>query len=197
MRKFLALLAAVFALTIVAACGGNEHGDKGGAHDSTAKPPAAGAEHNAADVKFAKDMIPHHAQAIEMAKLAPSRAPSPQVKALAQKIEGAQDPEIKTMSEWLGKWGEEVPPAHGGASGHGSMPGMMSADEMTKLEKATGAAFDKMFLDMMIRHHEGAIEMAKTEQKDGKYADAKALAATIEKAQAAEIAEMKTLLAAG
>jgi uncharacterized protein (DUF305 family) len=139
-------------------------------------------------------MIPHHGQAIEMAKLAATRASSSQVKTLAQKIEGAQDPEIKTMSEWLKAWGEDVPAADmGSMAGHGSMSGMMSADEMAKLEKASGAEFDTMFVEMMIRHHQGAIEMAKSEQTDGKNAEAKELAAQIEKAQTAEIGEMRAL----
>ena len=73
------------------------------------------------------------------------------------------------------------------------MPGMMSDDDMSGLEKATGAQFDQMFLTMMIEHHTGAIEMAKIEQSKGKNADAKALAKQIEADQTAEIAEMKEL----
>jgi uncharacterized protein (DUF305 family) len=75
-----------------------------------------------------------------------------------------------------------------------SMPGMMTDEEMTKFNAASGADFDKMFLEMMVRHHQGAIEMAKTEQQQGLNPAAKALAATIEKDQAAEIAQMQTLL---
>lgn len=195
MRKFIALLAALFALTFMAACGGN--GTDGMDHGSSTKTDSATketAERNAADVTFAQEMIPHHAQAIAMAKLAATRAAGPQVKALAQKIEGAQDPEINTMSGWLKAWGEDVPSTDmGSMAGHGAKPGMMSADDMTKLEKASGAEFDKMFVEMMIRHHQGAIETAKTEQTNGKNADAKALAAQIEKAQTAEISEMQTL----
>jgi uncharacterized protein (DUF305 family) len=189
MRKLIALFAALFALTLIAACGDNGS-DGGSKSDSSSKETA---ERNAADVKFAQDMIPHHGQAIEMAKLAATRAASPQVKALAQKIERAQDPEIKTMSDWLKAWGEDVPAADMPAGGHASMPGMMSADEMTEMEKMSGAEFDNMFIEMMIRHHQGAIEMAKTEQADGKNAEAKALAAQIETAQTAEISEMQTL----
>jgi uncharacterized protein (DUF305 family) len=74
------------------------------------------------------------------------------------------------------------------------MPGMMSDEDMTALEKATGAEFDQMFLTMMIEHHEGAIEMARTEQADGEYADAKALAEDIETAQTEEIQTMQGLL---
>jgi uncharacterized protein (DUF305 family) len=195
MRKFLALFAALFALTLVAACGDN--GSEGMNHGSSKSDSSnkESADRNAADVKFAQEMIPHHGQAIEMAKRATTRASSPQVKALAQKIEGAQDPEIKTMSEWLKAWGEDVPAADmGSMAGHASMPGMMSADDMAKLEKASGAEFDTMFIEMMIRHHQGAIEMAKTELKDGKNTKAKELAAQIENAQTAEISEMQALV---
>jgi uncharacterized protein (DUF305 family) len=194
MRKFIALFAALFALTLAAGCGddGMEGMDHGSSKSDSSTKKAA--DRNAADVKFAQDMIPHHGQAIAMAKLATTRASSPQVRTLAQKIEGAQDPEIKTMSEWLKAWDEEVPSADmGDMAGHGSMPGMMSTDEMAELENTSGLEFDKMFINMMIRHHQGAIDMAKTEQKDGKHAKAKALAAQIETAQTAEIGEMQTL----
>jgi len=152
------------------------------------------ADHNAADVTFAQEMIPHHGQAVAMAKLAATKAADPKVQDLAKRIEGAQDPEIKTMSEWLKAWGEDVPAADMGGVNHGSMPGMMSGSEMATLEKAAGAEFDTMFVQMMIRHHQGAIEMANTEQTAGKNADAKKLAGEIEKAQTAEITEMQGLL---
>jgi uncharacterized protein (DUF305 family) len=197
MRKHFALLAALITLALGAACsngtGSAEHSSSAEHGSSAEAKPAA--DHNGADATFAKNMIPHHGQAIAMAKLAPTRASSPQVKSLAQKIEGAQDPEIRTMSEWLRAWREDVPSADmGNMAGHGSMQGMMSAEEMAGLDKASGADFDRMFLDMMIRHHQGAIEMAKTEQQGGKSADAKALAAQIEKAQSAEIDQMKGML---
>jgi len=80
----------------------------------------------------------------------------------------------------------------GNMAGHGSMPGMMSIDEIAKLEKASGVEFDKMLVDMMIRHHQCAIDMARTEQTDGKNAKAKALAAQIVRAQTAEIGQMQT-----
>jgi uncharacterized protein (DUF305 family) len=194
MKKLIALSAALFTLTFVAACGDNSMDGMGHGSSKSDSSTKETAEKNAADVKFAQEMIPHHGQAIAMAELAATRAASPQVKTLAQRIEGAQDPEIKTMSEWLKAWGEEVPPVDMGhsAPGHGS--GMMSADEMAKLDKASGAAFDTMFVEMMIRHHQGAIEMAKIEQKDGKNAKAKELATRIETAQTAEISEMQTLV---
>ncbi len=129
-----------------------------------------------------------------MADLAPGRAQSAEVKKLAADIKKAQDPEIKTLSGWLTSWGEEVP-AEGAMdhSMHGS-GGMMTAEEMTELENASGKAFDTAFMEMMIKHHEGAVEMAKTEQADGAYAPAKKMAGQIITSQSAEIEQMNKLL---
>lgn len=150
-----------------------------------------GSDHDDTDVTFARSMIPHHEQAVEMAKLASTRAADPRVKALASQIQAAQGPEITTMKGWLSGWGEDA----GSASDmdHG-MPGMMSDDEMAGLERATGTSFDAMFLTMMIGHHEGAVSMARTERSDGKSSEVKALARKIAKGQTAEIATMKRLL---
>lgn len=159
----------------------------------TSAPPAASAPgaHNDADVAFATYMIPHHGQAVVMAEMATTRASSQQVKDLATQIQAAQDPEIKEMSGWLGAWGEPVPSAS--AMQHGD--GMMTMDEMGQLETATGAQFDKMWMEMMIKHHEGAIAMARTELTEGSDADARRLAQAIADGQSKEIATMTALLA--
>ena len=164
----------------------------------------SGGDFNDADVTFAQSMIPHHEQAVEMAKMAQDHASTPEVKRLADKIEAAQGPEIATMKDWLKDWGkdESSDDSMGGmdhdsddSGGSGmDMPGMMSDDDMAALDKATGAQFDQMFLTAMTEHHTGAIEMAKTEQSNGRNADAKALAKQIEADQTTEIAEMKKLL---
>ena len=146
-------------------------------------------EHNDADVEFAQGMIPHHEQAVEMAGMATEQAESADVKALAEQIEAAQAPEIETLRSWLEDWGEDEDM---GGMDHGS--GMMSDDDMSALEEATGAEFDRMFLEMMIEHHEGAIEMADTEIEDGQFPDAIEMAETIKSTQEAEIAEMEALL---
>jgi len=161
-------------------------------------------QHNDADITFAQMMIEHHRGAIEMADLAPTRAATDNVKQLAARIKAAQAPEIKQMSGWLTAWGAgpaASSSAMGGMSGmgHGSstssaMPGMMSGEQMTQLTAATGAAFDKMFLQLMIAHHQGALEMAKTEKASGKNPDALALADSIISSQTAEIATMQKLL---
>lgn len=156
---------------------------------------------NDADVTFAQDMIPHHRQATEMAALAEGRTRNTEVLDLAAKITAAQGPEIKTMSAWLKSWDKKIPSDDGDMAGmdHGSssgmdMPGMMSDDDMASLTSASGNAFDKAFLKMMIAHHKGAIEMATTEESDGKYPHAVDLAKKIQKDQAGEITEMEALL---
>lgn len=155
--------------------------------------------HNAADVTFAQQMILHHRQAVAMAEVAASRAHSQKVKGLAAKIKADQGPEISRMSAWLRAWGQQVPaPTASGMPGmHHPMPGMMSSGEMAKMMAASGPAFDRLFLTMMIRHHEGAVQMAKTERLHGEYGPARATAQSIIASQTAQIAQMKTLLGHG
>ena len=150
-------------------------------------------------------MIPHHAQAIEMVTLTDGRPLDPDVAQLASQIRDAQVPEVETMTDWLTAWGKEIPETsldHTNA-GHDmratwitDMPGMMSSAEMDALVSAADAEFQDMWLEMMLEHHQGAIEMAKTEAADGKYADAVSLAESIEAAQEAEIEQIKQLLGA-
>ncbi|GGT24085.1 lipoprotein [Streptomyces kurssanovii] len=200
-RRAAAVAAAATAAVLLAACGGGDDSSSGhGGHAPSAPGTAASAsardgEHNAADVAFAQGMIPHHRQAVEMADLAATRAGSADVKALAAEIKKAQDPEIKTLSGWLTSWGEDVPKEDesGEHAGH-SMSGMMTPQEMAELEKASGEAFDTAFLEMMVKHHEGAVDMARTEQADGSYRAAKDMAGDIVTSQSAEITRMNELL---
>ncbi|MEU7240222.1 DUF305 domain-containing protein [Streptomyces sparsogenes] len=161
----------------------------------TASAPASApaGRHNQADVTFAQQMIPHHRQAIAMADMAEEHASSSQVKAFAQKIQKEQKPEIQTMTGWLKAWGERVPHGMEGM-GHNAMPGMMSDHDMHQMKSASGNAFDTMFLTMMIKHHQGAIDMAKTEKQHGAYGPAKKMAAGIVTTQTAEITQMRTML---
>jgi uncharacterized protein (DUF305 family) len=157
--------------------------------------PVSTGPFNATDVQFATDMIPHHRQAVDMATLADTHASSAEVKASAAKIRKEQEPEIATMSGWLTAWGEPVPSP--GAMHHdpgdmGGMPGMLTDTELRQLGAATGPAFDKLFLTLMIKHHEGAVETATTAQSQG--SAVKQLAGAIVTSQTAEIAEMKALL---
>jgi uncharacterized protein (DUF305 family) len=171
------------------------------ATEPPASAPAASAEHNDADVRFAQGMIPHHRQAVEMAEMAVNRAENPEVKALAEQIQAAQDPEINTMTGFLEAWGAEVPADgdmagmdHSSMAGMSDMSGMMTPEQMDELRNATGAAFDTAFLEMMIAHHEGAISDAERELAEGVNPQAKDLATEIVTAQTAEIEQMRQLL---
>ncbi|MCT2281211.1 DUF305 domain-containing protein [Micromonospora chalcea] len=200
---------------------GMDHGSGSQAASASASTTA---NFNDADVMFAQMMIPHHQQAVAMAELAPTRANDPELKDLAAKIKAAQDPEISTMKGWLTSWGKptEAPGGHNmpgmsSSPGHNmpgmssspdhnmpgmnspmpsssGMPGMMSDKEMEELKAAKGTEFDKMFAEMMIAHHNGAIEMAKTEQANGSNPDAKALAAKIAADQEAEVQTLQKIL---
>lgn len=191
----------VAAAVVLGACSSSDSPSGMQSHSPAPAPapaPAAGQQsgHNTDDVVFAQQMIPHHSQALDMAKLVPSRSTDPKVLDLAARIEKAQDPEIKQMQGWLTTWGASPASSMPGMD-HGSMPGMMSTEDMTKLEAAKGAEFDKMWLNMMIQHHQGAVDMAQTELSKGGSTDAKALARKIIDAQQAEITEMKGLLQQG
>ncbi len=186
-RRLLAIVLAASAL-LLAGCGSPNTSDEG---------------HDGADVTFAQQMIPHHEQAVEMSDLAldPARGASADVTDLATRIRAAQKPEIEELTGFLEGWGEDVPSGHGehgdhgghGGAGH-SMAGMMSEDQMGRLADSDGATFDRLWLEMMVEHHEGAVEMARTEIADGQDSRAKALARAIIDAQTAEITQMKGLL---
>ncbi|GAA3747030.1 DUF305 domain-containing protein [Plantactinospora mayteni] len=202
-RSVVLTAAAIGAVAITAACGGSGHGSGHTTEQPAANPtsaPASTAGHNQADIAFAQGMIPHHQQAVQMAELAESRASDPQVKSLASKIKAAQQPEIDQMTAWLREWGmPTAPPSTGGHTTHGSAPGgatpgMMTDQDMAAMERATGNEFDRMFLEMMIRHHQGAVQMATTETAQGQNPAAKRLAEKINADQTAEISQMQNLL---
>lgn len=161
------------------------------------------APYNADDVTFATDMITHHKQAIELSELVPDRAESPELAALASEIAAAQQSEINIMNVFLVQWNEnpEVgtgPSADGGHAGHGSaMPGMVDDATITKLKSLSGKEFDTLWLQSMISHHEGAVEMADAEIANGANIDAVALAKNIAAAQETEIQKMKQMLKGG
>lgn len=190
---------------LLAGCGDSSDHPAGGAHGSTPSAtasfgPAASGPHNAADVTFATDMLPHHAQAVEMSDLALGRDTDARVQALARQIKAAQAPEIAAMSGWLTGWGAPVPElAMTGMTGHGAeatgMNGMMSADAMTALDGAKGTDFARLYLSGMVEHHRGAVAMAETELTAGTNPEATQLAQSIIDSQNAEIATMTTLLA--
>jgi uncharacterized protein (DUF305 family) len=199
----LASTALSIALPVTLAIGLTACGTSSGAKVSAAKSTdtlATNASFNSGDVTFAQGMIPHHQQAVSMAEIAldPTRQAGPAVLDLATRIKGAQSPEIELMTSWLTAWNRPLAAETGmkGMEGMEGMEteGMMSGTEMNALAKATGSEFDKMWLTMMVRHHDGAVAMSKTVQANGKSADVKELAGKIIAAQMIEIAEMNKLV---
>ncbi|MFT4043951.1 MAG: DUF305 domain-containing protein [Gordonia sp. (in: high G+C Gram-positive bacteria)] len=208
---------------VFTACGTDSASSSDGAGSSTAAQSHAASTHNAADVMFNQMMIPHHQQALAMADLVNAHTDNPTVRALATEIRNAQQPEIDAMSARLTSWGVDsksaadtaspsmnmpgpsmnmAGPSDAPAGGHGdhgsseSMPGMglMSAAAMTALDKAHGTEFDKLWLQGMIEHHQGAIDMANTELAQGVDPDSRTLAQHVKTSQQAEIDRMRTLL---
>jgi len=155
-------------------------------------------EYTGADIKFMQGMIGHHAQALEMVELLKKNSTSDDMKKLALRIELSQDDEIRMMQGWLSVRGQRVPSRtelhqHGAAL----MPGMLTPDEMLQLESARGAEFDRLFLEGMIRHHGGALQMVR-ELLDtpgaAQASDVFGFVADVEADQRAEIDRMSALL---
>ncbi|TDB92658.1 DUF305 domain-containing protein [Actinomadura sp. 7K534] len=159
--------------------------------------PSKPAEPTAAEVEFVQMMIPHHAQALEMSALAPDRAASEKVRSLASRIETAQKVEIAAMRSWLKQHPNAVLKAHGRNHGgqHADMPGMATPDQLKRLREAEGEAFDKLYLDLMIIHHQGALTMVKDVLYKGTDVTVQQLARDVESTQLAEIGRMKDILA--
>jgi uncharacterized protein (DUF305 family) len=199
--KYVYRTSAVLVATLALAGCGSDDAMPGMSHSSSSTPmtpPSSAASDGAfndADVTFATQMIPHHQQAVQMASMAGYQATTPEVKQFATAIKAAQDPEITLMSGWLTSWGKPVPtPSHGGHGMSEPMAGMMTEEEMSELGKAKGSMFDRMWIQMMIKHHQGAVAMAKTEQTAGKDPASIALAKKIQAAQTTEIATLQRLL---
>jgi uncharacterized protein (DUF305 family) len=201
-RRALSAFTLATILTFSAAgCGSDD--DLGGSVEVSAT------EHNDADVEFSSNMLQHHAQALSMVDLTLGRPLDPEVAELAEQIRAAQAPEIETFTDWLTEWDEEIPETmrdhanaghdegHVGESMEGmdaDMPGMMSAEDMTALEDAPDDEFQTRWLEMMVEHHAGAIEMAEDEIDQGQYEPAVDLAKDIVASQGAEIETMEGLL---
>jgi uncharacterized protein (DUF305 family) len=160
--------------------------------------------YNRADVTFVQSMVVHHAQALEMGRLARSRAEAPKVQAIAERITDSQGAEILRMSSWLKRHRLHVPTRqdlelHMQHIRHGMtmMPGMIGPAQMDRMEAARGARFDALFLHSMIRHHEGAVEMASEVGRHGRAIVVGELADEVASGQRAEIGRMRTLLEQG
>lgn len=187
--------AAAVVVLALSACGSGDdstHGSMSGTGASTSPSMSSGMATGASgDVQFAQMMIPHHQQAVEMADLAlQNDSASADVKALATQIKAAQDPEIQKMKGWLGQWGASE---SSGPMDHGA-GGMMTDEDMSNLMGANGSEFDRMWLTMMIAHHQGAVTMAQDVLATTANADVKELANAVVEGQNKEIATMQGLL---
>ncbi|MGC5077366.1 DUF305 domain-containing protein [Agrococcus sp. DT81.2] len=199
MRKLgvVAGTAIAVSLTLAACSGGGSTTPSPAPTSAASTAPATGdasETHNDADTMFAQMMIVHHEGAIEMADLAVEQAESEEVRSLAEGISAAQGPEIEKMTSWLEAWGEETAPMGGMDHGGMDMDGMSQEEAMADLESLSGGEFDRRFLELMVAHHKGAVEMAQTELQDGENPEALELAEQIIADQEAEIAEMEQLL---
>ena len=193
--RFVLPAAAAVVVLALSACGSGEdspHGSMSGSGSSATSSMSSGMTTGAAgDVQFAQMMIPHHQQAVEMADLAlQTDSSSADVKALATQIKAAQDPEIQKMKGWLSQWGASE---SAGPMGHGA-GGMMSDEDMKNLMAATGSEFDRMWLTMMIAHHQGAVAMAQDVLGTTSNAEVKQLATAVVQGQQKEIATMQGML---
>jgi uncharacterized protein (DUF305 family) len=177
-----AALAVLASVAVVSSCGSAQD--------------ASSTEHNAADVNFAQNMIPHHQQAVDMSAIVPGNTTNRKLIAIAKEISSDQQAEIEMLQDLLGQWGEPVAPGHEGHDGHDGMAieGMVDAATMEKLQWLTGTEFDVLWLRSMIRHHQGAIEMARPEIADGENPQAVRMANIIVEWQQYEIARMTSML---
>lgn len=197
-KRTLVLTATGLAATLILAACGSDADSRGsmsgmGGHgSSSSSTSSATSSSRAADVMFAQMMVPHHRQAIEMADLALANpSTSADVKALAEQVKAAQDPEIETMNGWLRRWGAPTTASMDHGTG-----GMMSEEDMASLGAARGPAFNRMWLQMMIEHHRGAVTMAQDVLSSTETPDVKRLAQSVVDGQNTEIATMRGLLGA-
>ena len=159
-------------------------------------PSSVAEDFNSADVMFAQMMVPHHVQAVDMSDLILAKDDiDPRVVTLAEEIKAAQQPEIDTLNTMLETWGMPQAATDGMSMGHGShMDGMMTEEDMQALEAATGPDASRLFLEQMIVHHEGAVEMAQAQVDSGVNPDAVSMAQSIIDTQNGEIETMRDIL---
>ena len=155
-------------------------------------------QHTDADVRFMQGMIGHHAQALEMTELLRTRTASEEMRSVGLRIEVSQADEIKLMQDWLRARGASLPDPHAHHHGGTLMPGMLTAEEMARLAAARGPGFDLLFLEFMIKHHEGALVMVEdlfASPGAGQEAEIFAFASDVDADQRMEIERMAAMLA--
>jgi len=172
--------------------------DEMGEMGAPASAPPESADWNAADAAYLSMMVAHHSQAIDMAELVPGRAADPQVRSLAETIDVGQGREVIVMATWLVEHGlpEPTPESVAAMTAMGStaMPGMLDETDLADLAAAEGSAFDRLFLESMARHHEGALLMAQDVLDEGEDVRVGEMAADVVAGQGAEIDRMRDLL---
>lgn len=192
------MIALVAALLAVPPLTAQDHAHHANAHERmpTLRPIPAGVLHTAADVQFMQGMIAHHGQAIHMSRLAEERGVSPRLLRFAQKIDQSQASEIRLMQGWLVDRDQVAPDSITWQAI--MMPGMLTREELAELETLRGVAFDRRFLELMIRHHEGALAMVAellATPRAAQDVDVDVLANEIHLVQTAEIDLMRQMLA--
>jgi uncharacterized protein (DUF305 family) len=187
-KRFATALALMAVAAVVGACGGSSPKHEHSGHGATST------VHNADDVAFAQNMIPHHQQAVDMSAMVPRNSTNHDLIVLAKHIALDQQSEIELMQGLLAQWGEPAAHDHGGHGGRMGMEGMVDDATMARLEWSTGPDFDVLWLRSMIGHHQGAISMARTEIARGQNPEAVKLAKIIINAQQWEIARMNNIL---
>jgi len=187
--SLLAIVAILLGLATTSACSGA---------------PGAAADHNAADVAFVEEMLAHHGQAVEMMEMTSGRSLDPAFTTLVEQIRERQDPRVVDLQGWHERLTERSE-ADGGAPGSElDMPGMemggdlaemMTTEQMQRLSQAPDSTFQRLWLQMMIEHHRGALAMAGTEVRDGVFAPAVELARSVQRDDATQISAMQSMLA--
>jgi uncharacterized protein (DUF305 family) len=169
-------------------------GTPGGPNQTLTALPTTATTADPDDVVFLKDMMVHHTQAVQLTALAAGSAVNPKVRALADRIRAGQQPEIEAMRQLLTARGE-TPPAleHVQHLDHSDMPGMATPAQLASLQQATGKAFDTLFLQLMIKHHEGAVTMSGLQLENGSDLRVSELAQDVTVTQTKEIATMRQL----
>jgi uncharacterized protein (DUF305 family) len=152
------------------------------------------------DVGFLQDMLVHHSQAVEMAVWARNNTANPEIRQLAFDIESTQTAQVGRMQGWLTLWGEPLTPPSGQFMGWmgmptPAMPGMASPEDLARLRASTGPALDVVFLQLMLRHHQGGLPMMQAAADEASVPAVRALAQSMVTSQSAEATVMTQMLA--
>lgn len=148
---------------------------------------------NDADSRFARQMIPLHEQALELAGLVPERSRNPEVRTLAEDVRVAREPQLEQLRVWLEEWGGQT----GTDSADGAEPSTMqspSGGEMVPLAEQTGSAFDRLWLEAMLTHLEAGVTVAETQLAEGRYRPSQRLAEELLSTHRSEIARVQAML---